>query len=152
MLSEASFDQLVELPGMGPTRAHQFLQLKEEAGGEVTVRLQTTQSTGGGAVTAIWQTLCKLCRPPAPSNWGIINVFWASRPCRPTGWLAMLLIKADDVETNPGPTTTCKQVWICDICHRQMGHFIIRGTFGVRQVTYAIKMNYFTFKTKSLFF
>ena len=23
-------------------------------------------------------------------------------------------------ETNPGPTTTCKQVWICDICHRQI--------------------------------
>ena len=26
------------------------------------------------------------------------------------------------------------------------GHFIIRGTFGVRQVTYAIKMKYFTMK------
>ena len=30
--------------------------------------------------------------------------------------------------------------------------FIIRGTFGVRQVTYAIKMKYFTIKTNSLFF
>ena len=30
----------------------------------------------------------------------------------------MLLIQAGNVETNPGPTTTCKQVWICDICHR----------------------------------
>ena len=29
----------------------------------------------------------------------------------------MLLIKVSDVETNPGPTTTRKQVWICDICH-----------------------------------
>ena len=36
MLSEATFDQLVELPGVGPTRAQQFLQLREEAGGEVT--------------------------------------------------------------------------------------------------------------------
>ena len=35
MLSEATFDQLVELPGVGPTRAQQFLQLREEAGGEV---------------------------------------------------------------------------------------------------------------------
>ena len=36
MLSEATFDQLVELPGVGPTRAQQFLELREEAGGEVT--------------------------------------------------------------------------------------------------------------------
>ena len=36
------------------------------------------------------------------------------------GWLAILLIKAGNVETNPGPTTTRKQVWICDICHRQI--------------------------------
>ena len=43
------------------------------------------------------------------------------------------------------------------VCHltvidkKQMGHFIIRGTFGVRQVTYAIKMKYFTIKTNSFF-
>ena len=36
MLSEATFDQLVELPGVGPTRVQQFLKLREEAGGEVT--------------------------------------------------------------------------------------------------------------------
>ena len=36
MLSEATFDQLVEFPGVGPTRAQQFLELREEAGGEVT--------------------------------------------------------------------------------------------------------------------
>ena len=35
MLSEATFDQLVELPGVGPTRAQQFLQLREEAGGKL---------------------------------------------------------------------------------------------------------------------
>ena len=58
--------------------------------------------------------------PPVPSNGDPITVFWASRPCGPAGWLAMLLIKAGDVETNPGPTTTRKQVWICDICHRQI--------------------------------
>ena len=34
--------------------------------------------------------------------------------------MALLLIKAGDVETNPGPTTTHKQVWVCDICHKQL--------------------------------
>ena len=57
--------------------------------------------------------------PPAPSNGDPITVLGASRLCRPAGWLAMLLIKAGDVETNPGPTTIHKQVRICDICHRQ---------------------------------
>ena len=28
MLSEATFDQLVELPGMGPTRAQQFFLIE----------------------------------------------------------------------------------------------------------------------------
>ena len=32
----------------------------------------------------------------------------------------VVLIKADDVETNTGPTNTQKQVWICDICHTQI--------------------------------
>ena len=36
------------------------------------------------------------------------------------GSYILLLIKADNVETNPGPTTTGKQVWISDICHRQI--------------------------------
>ena len=35
VLSEATFDQLVELPGVGPTRAQQLLQLREEAAGEL---------------------------------------------------------------------------------------------------------------------
>ena len=63
--------------------------------------LQTTQPTRGGAVTAVWQTLRKLCRPLPPPAMG--TCFGASRPCGPAGWLAMLLIKASDVETNPGP-------------------------------------------------
>ena len=36
MLSEATFGQLVELPGVGPIRAQQIIQLREKAGGEVT--------------------------------------------------------------------------------------------------------------------
>ena len=35
VLAEAIFDQLVEFPGVGPTRAQQYLQLREEAGGTV---------------------------------------------------------------------------------------------------------------------
>ena len=50
--------------------------------------------------------------------WG--PIFWASMPYGPAVWLAMLFIKAGDVENNPGPTTTHKQVWICGICHRQI--------------------------------
>ena len=37
---------------------------------------------------------------------------------RPAGWLALLLLNGDDVDTDPGSTTT--RVWICDICHKQM--------------------------------
>ena len=58
---------------------------------------------------------CANCIDASP-----IYRFLASRPCGPTGWLALLLIKTGDVETNPDPTTTRKQVWICDICHRQI--------------------------------
>ena len=32
----------------------------------------------------------------------------AIRPCGPDGWLALLLIKEGDVETNPDPTNTHK--------------------------------------------
>ena len=78
--------------------------------------LQTAQPTRDGSVTAVWQTLCKLCRPLPPPAMGVrLPFFWASRPCGPAGWLAMFLIKAGDVETNLGSTTTRKQVWICDI-------------------------------------
>ena len=60
-------------------------------------------------------------KPPAPRNGGPIYRFWASGSCgRLTGWLVLLLIKAGDVESNPGPTITHKQVWICNICHKQI--------------------------------
>ena len=60
--------------------------------------------------------LCKLCRTSLPPAMGArFTVFWACRPRGPAGWLALLLTKAGDVETNPGPTTLNKKVWICDI-------------------------------------
>ena len=65
--------------------------------------------------------LGKLCRTfPPPAVGARFTVFWASRPCGPAGWLVLLLTKVGDVETNPGPTTLNKRVWICDICHKQI--------------------------------
>ena len=65
--------------------------------------------------------LCKLCRTSPPSAMGVrFTVFWACRPCGPAGWLELLLTKAGDVVTNPGPTSLNKKVWICDICHKQI--------------------------------
>ena len=86
---------------------------------------------------------------PAPSNGGPIYHFWACRPCGPAGWLALLLTKAGDVETNPGPTTLNKKVWICDICHKQIHvrkqisircnrieHWVHLRCAGIRQAQY----------------
>ena len=56
------------------------------------------------AVELSLKLLCKLCRTSP------IYRFWACRPCGPPGWLALLLTKAGDVETNPGPTTLNKKV------------------------------------------
>ena len=64
---------------------------------------------------------CKLCQTfPPPELRARFTVFWANRPCGPAGWLALLLTKVGDVETNPGPTTSNKRVWICDICYKQI--------------------------------
>ena len=69
-------------------------------------QFQTTVPTSGGAVTADTN------KP--------FTVFCASLSCGPAGWLALLLLKTDDVETNPGPTTSHKQVWIWEICYKQI--------------------------------
>ena len=86
---------------------------------------------------------------PAPSNGGPIFIFWACRPCGPAGWLALQLTKAGDVETNPGPTTLNKKVWICDMCHKQIHvrkqisircnrieHWVHLRCAGIRQAQY----------------
>ena len=65
--------------------------------------------------------LYKLCRTfPPPAIGARFTVFWASRPCGPDGWMALLLTKVGAVETDPGPTTSNKRVWICDICYKQI--------------------------------
>ena len=52
------------------------------------------------------------------------HFFGASRPSLPAAWLALLLTKAGDVESNPGPTTHPDKhtpvIWICDLCHKQI--------------------------------
>ena len=94
--------------------------------------------------------LCKLCRTsPPPAMGPRFTVFWACRPCGPAGWLALLLTKAGDVETNPGPTTLNKKVWICEICHKQIyvrkqisircsriEHWVHLRCAGIRQAQY----------------
>ena len=82
--------------------------------------LQTTQPTSGGAVTAVTNYCANCVEHSRPQQWGPDLPFLASRPCGLVGWLALPLIKAGDVETNPGPTNTPKQVWICDICPKQI--------------------------------
>ena len=94
--------------------------------------------------------LCKLCWTSSPPALGArFTVFWACRPCGPAGGLALLLTKAGDVETNPGPTTLNKKVWICDICHKQIHvrkqisircsrieHWVHFRCAGIRQAQY----------------
>ena len=48
---------------------------------------------------------------PSRSNGGLIYCFWRKKisPCGPAGWLALILTKAGDVETNPGPSTVFKR-------------------------------------------
>ena len=50
--------------------------------------------------------------------------FLASRRLLPAAWLALLLTKAGDVESNPGPATHTNKhtpvIWIFDLCHKQI--------------------------------
>ena len=68
--------------------------------------LQTTQPTSGGAVT----NCCATCvEPSRPQVMGAqFTIFCQPGHCRLAGWLALLLTKAGDVETNPGPTASNK--------------------------------------------
>ena len=68
--------------------------------------------------------LHKLClHNPCPQKWGPIPFFGESRLSLPAAWLALLLTKAGDVESNPGPRTHTNKhtpvIWICDLCHKQ---------------------------------
>ena len=96
------------------------------------------------------QTLAYYVDPSRPQQWSPdIPFFLVSLSCGSAGWLALHLIKAGDVETNPGPTNTHKQVWICDICHKQIHvrkqisircnrieHWVRLRCAGIRQAQY----------------
>ena len=67
---------------------------------------------------------------PAPLTGGLATlVFWARRPCDPARrsadpaaeagdnrGLRLLLLKAGDIETNPGPPRPNTKTWTCDLC------------------------------------
>ena len=51
---------------------------------------------------SIW--IDKLHRLSLPTGkWAQLLFFWASQPLEPAEWLALLILKAGDVESNPGP-------------------------------------------------
>ena len=80
-----------------------------EVGCMMTCRgwFQTTQPTSGRAVTAVTNCCANCVESSRPQHWGsdLPFYFGASRPWGPAGWLSLLLTKAGDVETNPGPIT-----------------------------------------------
>ena len=85
----------------------------------LNARSKGVQPTRGWTVAAQRSTNCT--HSSCPPQWGPVStVFWTGRPSGPAGWLALLLLKAGDAETNPGPKHTRTQVWICDICHREI--------------------------------
>ena len=49
--------------------------------------LQKTQLTRGGAITVVWQILCKLCLPSCPQQWGPDYRFLC-KPVMRTRWMA----------------------------------------------------------------
>ena len=104
--------------------------------------LQKTQSTRGGAVTVVWHTLCKLCMSLPPQQCGPDYRFLGKSVMRTDGWLVLLLMKAGGVETNPGPTNTPKQVWICarkqiSIRCNRIEHWLHIRYAGIRIAQYA---------------
>ena len=108
-------------------------------------RLQTTQHTAVELSQTAVQIVSNL---HAPQQWVPDLPFLGKRSCGPAGYLA-LLTKAGDVETNPGPTTLNKRVWICDICYIQIHvrkqisircnkieHWVHLRCAGIRQAQY----------------
>ena len=70
-----------------------------------------------------------MCLPLPPPAMGA-QVSFLGYPAMRTRWMyGNTPHKAGDVETNPGPTTSRKQVWICNICHR---HIQVRKQISIR--------------------
>ena len=62
--------------------------------------------------------MCQLSQNlPFPAMGGDLE--FLGKPAMRTRWVdSAIPHKAGDVETNAGPTTTQKQVWICDIRYK----------------------------------
>ena len=101
--------------------------------------------------------------PHAPSNGDRLPFFWASQSRGPAVWVVLLLIKVGDVDTNPGTSNTREQVWICDICHRQIQarkqisircnrieHWVHLSCAGIRQAKYTDTWTYHQYKESRL--
>ena len=127
-----------------------LLKLVEDARGDLSTSAPNDTAYKRWSCHSELKLLCKLCRTSLPPEMGArFTVFGACRQCGPAGWLALLLTKAGDVETNPGPTTLNKKVWICDICHKQIHvrkqisircnrieHWVHLRCAGIRQAQY----------------
>ena len=75
-------------------------------------RLQPTPPTSRGAVKIV-------SKPPSPAIWAQFNVL--GKPAMQTGWMTgVVLHKSGCSRENPGPRTSHKQVWSCDICNKQI--------------------------------
>ena len=82
--------------------------------------LQTTHSTSGGTVTVDANCCANGVQISCPQQC-VPDFPFLGKPAMRTHWMAGAAPhKAGNVETNPGPTNTHKQVWICDICHKQI--------------------------------
>ena len=76
-----------------------------------------TQSARGWNATDICTNCVNTTLPPD------MGAQFRFRPSHLAAWLAVLLTKAGDVESNPGPTTHTNKhapvIWTCDLCHKQ---------------------------------
>ena len=65
-----------------------------------------------------WQTDVHLVSIPAAPNHGCPIYRFLGKLAMQTRWMAGTAPHKS--ETNPDPTTTRNQLWICDICHRKI--------------------------------
>ena len=105
-------------------------------------RSKRVQPTRGWTVAAQRSTNCT--HSSCPPQWGPVSTVFLGRPAKRINNInnnvvlnvvnvvlnihasdikllaGAAAIKSGDVETNPGPKHTRTQVWICDICHREI--------------------------------
>ena len=112
-------------------------------------RLQTTQPTRGGAVTAVINCCANCVEPSRLRQWGPDIPFFGKPAMRMVALL--LLTKVGDVECRDESRSdnSNKQVCICDICYKQihvrkqisimcnrMEHWVHLRISGIRQAQY----------------